>query len=109
MNRKKVLIPIIIFTALVIFLIVVLNPSKKYNNMAVSQEKWDSIKNTRNEENVIILYLTRKKNWCIFQHVAKAVWLCLPYHHGAEPSGPVFLRSDRLWQRSGGKQNEEAV
>ena len=28
------------------------------------------IKNTRNERNVIFLYLTRKTNWCIFQHVA---------------------------------------
>lgn len=55
MNRKKVLIPIIIFTAIVIFLIIVLNPSNRYKNLSINQSKWDSIKDVRAENENLVL------------------------------------------------------
>ena len=69
-----------------------------------------NIKNTRNEQIVIFLYLTRKSNWCIVQHVAKAakVMSTLIFTAQLLCLGLSFRQSG-IWQRSGGKQNEEAV
>ena len=51
MNRKKILIAVSIFTVMVIILIVVLNPSHRFNNLSVSESKWDSIQKSRTENN----------------------------------------------------------
>lgn len=55
MDRKKILIPIIIFTAIVISLIVVLNLGTRYNKLAISESKWNSIKDTRSENENLVL------------------------------------------------------
>lgn len=55
MNRKKILIPVIIFTVLVIFLIIVLNPSHKYSKLSVNESKWNSIKEARKENENLVL------------------------------------------------------
>ena len=49
MNRKKILLPIIIFTGLIIFLIILLNPSTRYRSLSVNESKWNSIKESRTE------------------------------------------------------------
>ena len=49
MSRRKILIPVIVFTSLIIILIIVLNPRKKYNKLMVSESKWNSIKESRTE------------------------------------------------------------
>lgn len=55
MNRKRVIIPIIIFTAIIIFLIIFLNPSNRYNNISITESKWNSIKNARTENDNLVL------------------------------------------------------
>ena len=55
MSRKKILIAVSIFTAIVVVLIIVLNPSHKYNKLSVSEKKWNSIKDSRTENNNLVL------------------------------------------------------
>ena len=55
MSRKKILIPVIIFTSLIIVLIIVLNPSHRYSKLIVSESKWNSIKEFRIESKNLIL------------------------------------------------------
>ena len=55
MKRKKILIPIIIFTAIIIFLIIFLNPSHRYNKISVAENKWNSIKDARTENDNLVL------------------------------------------------------
>ena len=55
MSRKKILIAVCIFTAIVIILIIVLNPSHKYNRLSVNENKWNSIKDSRTENNNLVL------------------------------------------------------
>ena len=55
MNRKKILIPVIIFTSLILVLIIVLNPSHKYNRLFVSESKWNSIQESRIENRNLVL------------------------------------------------------
>ena len=55
MKKRKVLIPIILFTAIIIIFIIALNMSHKYENISISEEKWNSIINTRSENNNIKL------------------------------------------------------
>lgn len=50
MKRKKVLIPIIIITAIIILLILFLDPSTRYNKKFVSQDKWNNIISSRTED-----------------------------------------------------------
>lgn len=47
MSRKKILIPIIILTLIIIILVIVLNPSRRYQKMSISEDKWDSIIESR--------------------------------------------------------------
>lgn len=49
MKRKRVLIPIIIFTAIIIFLVIMFNPSTRYNKLSVSESKWSGIQESRTE------------------------------------------------------------
>ncbi len=49
MSRRKILIPVIIFTILIIILIIALNPSHKYNSLSINVSKWDNIKESRIE------------------------------------------------------------
>ena len=55
MNRKKILIPVIIFTAIVIILIIVLNPSSNYKRLALSDSKWNNIQESRTENKHMVL------------------------------------------------------
>ncbi len=55
MSRRKILIAVSIFTAIVIILIIVLNPSSKYKKLSISESKWNSIKDSRNENNNLVL------------------------------------------------------
>ena len=55
MNRNKLLIPVIIFTGLIIILIIMLNPSHHYNYLSVSETKWNSIKESRRENKNLVL------------------------------------------------------
>ena len=55
MNRNKILIPVIVFTILIIILIIVLNPTHEYNSLSISEDKWNLIKETRIENNNLVL------------------------------------------------------
>ena len=49
MSRKKILILVIAFTAVIIFLLIVLNSRHRLSSISVSKDKWDSIKNSKSE------------------------------------------------------------
>lgn len=51
MSRRNILIAVSFFTVMVIILIVVLNPSSKYKKLSISESKWNSIKDSRTENN----------------------------------------------------------
>lgn len=55
MNRRKIFIPIIVFTGLIIILIIVLNPSHEYKKLSISESKWNSIKESRTEIKNLVL------------------------------------------------------
>ena len=55
MYKKKMLIPVIVFTAIIIVLVVVLNPSNKYNKLTVSESKWNTILESRIENKNLVL------------------------------------------------------
>ncbi|HCC03379.1 MAG TPA: hypothetical protein DEP51_00760, partial [Clostridiales bacterium] len=59
MSRRNILIAVSIFTAIVIILIIVMNPSHKYNKLSVSENKWNSIKDSRTENNSLVLEVIR--------------------------------------------------
>ena len=55
MNKRKILIPVIFFTSLIVILIIVLNPSHKYQSLSINESKWNSIIESRIENKNIIL------------------------------------------------------
>ena len=55
MNRMEIIIPVIVFTAIIIILIIMLNPSHEYNKFIVSESKWNSIIESRTENNKLTL------------------------------------------------------
>ena len=55
MDRKKILIPIIIFTIIVICLLIILNSNIRYTKSIVNDTKWASIKDTRTENKELVL------------------------------------------------------
>lgn len=55
MSKSKVLISVIIFTLIIIVLIILLNPSHKYNSLSISENKWNSIIEARTESKNLIL------------------------------------------------------
>ena len=55
MSKKKMLIPVIVFTVLIVIIIIALNPSHKYNKLIVSESKWNSIINSRTENEKLTL------------------------------------------------------
>ncbi len=55
MSRKKLLLPVIVITGLIIILIIIINPSHKYNELYVSENKWNSIQESRKENKNLIL------------------------------------------------------
>lgn len=55
MSRKRVLIPIIFLTIIIIILVVVLGNKTRYNRISVSQNKWDSIISARSEDDKLVL------------------------------------------------------
>ena len=54
-NRMKIIIPVVIFTAIIIILIILLNPSHEYNKLIVSESKWNSIIESRTENKELVL------------------------------------------------------
>ena len=54
-NRMKIIIPVVIFTAIIIILIIMLNLSHEYNKLIVSESKWNSIIESRTENNKLAL------------------------------------------------------
>lgn len=44
MSKRKLLIPVIIFTTIVIILIIMFNPINKYVKLSINENKWNSIK-----------------------------------------------------------------
>ena len=54
-NRMKIIIPVVIFTAIIIILIIMLNPSHEYNKLIVSESKWNSIIESRTENKELVL------------------------------------------------------
>lgn len=63
MSRKKIVILVIIFTMIIIGVIIVLNPSHKYNKLSLSEEKWDSIKESRIENTNLVLRDIRSNDY----------------------------------------------
>ena len=55
MSRKKILIPVIVFTSVIVVLIFALNPSHKYNSLSISESKWKAIQEVRTESENLIL------------------------------------------------------
>lgn len=55
MSKKRLLIFIIAFTALIIFIILAINPSQKLERLSVNESKWNSIIENRTENKNIIL------------------------------------------------------
>ena len=55
MKKSKILIPVIVFTSLIIILIIVLNPRQKYNKLSISESKWNAIKESRIENKNLVL------------------------------------------------------
>ena len=54
MNRKLLLIIIVSFSILGILVVIMLNPSTEFNKINISQEEWNSIISSRNEENLLL-------------------------------------------------------
>lgn len=55
MNRKKIIIPIIVLTAVIVAIVIVLNQSAKYNSISVDESKWNNIISSRYENNRLVL------------------------------------------------------
>ena len=55
MNRKRILILIIILTITIILLTIKLKPSTRYNKISISEDKWNSIISSRDENKNLIL------------------------------------------------------
>ena len=55
MNKNILLKIVIVFTCLIIIFIIALNPSHKYNNLSISESKWNGIKNSRVENKNLVL------------------------------------------------------
>ncbi len=55
MNRKKIIIPVILAVVIIIILIIVLYPSHKYSTLSMSQNKWNAIKESREENENLVL------------------------------------------------------
>ena len=55
MDRKKILIQIIILTVIIILFVIFINPSTKYNKISINEKKWNNIINERTENTNIIL------------------------------------------------------
>ena len=55
MDRRKILIPVIVFTAIIIILIIALNFSHKYNKLIINESKWNSIKASRIQNKNLVL------------------------------------------------------
>ena len=47
MKRVKVLIPVIILTVFIIILIILLNPSKRYQKLFINESKWESLQESK--------------------------------------------------------------
>lgn len=55
MDRNKILIPVIVFTSLIIILIIVLNPSSKYKRLTISESKWNNIQESLTENTHLVI------------------------------------------------------
>ena len=55
MSKNKILIPVVVFTSLIIIIIIMLNPSHKYNKLIVNEDKWNSIIESRTENKNLLL------------------------------------------------------
>ena len=55
MGRNKILMPMMVFTLIIIVLIIVLNLSHKYNKLSISESKWKAIQESRTgNENLVL-------------------------------------------------------
>ncbi len=59
MKRKRVIIPIIVFTAIVALLIFYLNSSKKYEDLSITESDWNSIISARKSNEMLALSTIR--------------------------------------------------
>ena len=55
MDRNKVLIPVVIFTLIIIALIIIFNPSSNLKKLSVSESLWNSIIEDRKANNNLVL------------------------------------------------------
>ena len=55
MKKRKILVFVIIFTMIIISVIIMNNPSHKYNNLSLSEDKWNSIKEVRTDNKNLVL------------------------------------------------------
>ena len=55
MNRKMILIPIIVIVCIIVFFVIVLNLGHKLNKFAISENVWNSIKESRIENENLVL------------------------------------------------------
>jgi len=49
MNKKKILIPILIITAVIVIFVILINRTIKYDNIIISEDKWNNIITARKE------------------------------------------------------------
>ena len=59
MSRKRVIISIIVFTAIVALLIFYLNSSKKYEDLSITESDWNSIISARKSNEMLVLSTIR--------------------------------------------------
>ena len=55
MNKKKLLIPIILFTVLIVLVIVFIKTRTRYNKIYINESKWNSIISSKSENTNLIL------------------------------------------------------
>lgn len=55
MNKKKILVILIFITAIILSLIILFNPIKKYKSLTISKEKWNNIISSRTENDFLRL------------------------------------------------------
>ena len=55
MNRKRMLIAVSFVTALIVILLILLQPNTRYKRISIDESKWNSIINSRTENNRLML------------------------------------------------------
>ena len=85
MDRRKILIPVIVFTAIIIILIIALNFSHKYNKLIINESKWNSIIESRTENKELILEDIKFNDYkLIIDEQNNTLFYSLHLNHGAK-------------------------